>query len=141
MKLVRPISAAIAVALSTIPVRAGLWSRSDIPSIAESISNSNSTNPIPRKIGFLGFPRFVGIDVYGPLDLFNIVAFNTPNMTLSIIGETLDFIPAHVTNPDSGPLTWLKPTYTIDDDPDIDVLFIPGTLHVVFCSYTLDIWT
>ncbi|KAG8947323.1 hypothetical protein FRC00_009180 [Tulasnella sp. 408] len=81
--------------------------------------------PVPLKWGVLAFPRYVGLDAYGPLELLNIVAFNTPNMTLSIIAETMDFVPAHITN-SAGALTWVKPTYTIDQNPEIDVLLIPG---------------
>ncbi|KAG8946714.1 hypothetical protein FRC04_011492 [Tulasnella sp. 424] len=81
--------------------------------------------PVPLKWGVLAFPRYVGLDAYGPLELLNIVAFNTPNMTLSIIAETLDPVPAHITN-SAGPLTYVKPTYTIDQDPQLDVLLIPG---------------
>jgi hypothetical protein len=124
MKLATLFSTAVAVNFSILPALASYWSRSDAMSLAESISAS--TNPIPKKFGFLAFPRFVGLDAFGPLELFWVVAFNTPNMTLSIIAETMDFVPDHMSNPISGPLAWLKPTYTIDDDPDIDVLFVPG---------------
>jgi hypothetical protein len=124
MRLCTILSATVAVALLILPGHASFWSESDIRSITEAISRS--TNLMPKKFGFLAYPRFVGIDVYGPLDLFFIVAFNTPNMTLSVVAETMDFVPAHITNPVSGPLSWLKPTYSFDDDPDIDVLFIPG---------------
>ncbi|KAG8947322.1 hypothetical protein FRC00_009179, partial [Tulasnella sp. 408] len=81
--------------------------------------------PIPLKWGVLAFPQYFGLDVYGPLELLNIVAFNTPNMTLSIIAETMDFIPAQISGSPVG-LTWVKPTYTIDQNPEIDVLLIPG---------------
>ncbi|KAG9031703.1 hypothetical protein FS837_002912 [Tulasnella sp. UAMH 9824] len=81
--------------------------------------------PIPLKWGVLAFPRYVGLDAYGPLELLNVVAFSTPNMTLSIIAETMDPVPAYVSNSAVG-LTWMKPTYTIDQNPEIDVLLIPG---------------
>ncbi|KAL0950330.1 hypothetical protein HGRIS_010301 [Hohenbuehelia grisea] len=81
--------------------------------------------PIPLKWGVLAFPRFVGLDAYGPLDFLNIAAFSTPNMTLSVIAETLDPVPAHINGP-TGPVTFLKPTYTIDENPQLDVLLIPG---------------
>jgi hypothetical protein len=136
MKPATLLSATIAVALSSLPGRAAFWSESDIRSISEAISNS--ANTIPKKFGFLAYPRFVGTDVYGALDLFYMVAVNTPNMILSVIAETMDFVPAHAVNPVSGPLSWLKPTYTVDDDPDIDVLFIPGTSSVGSGSCTLD---
>lgn len=91
-----------------------------------SANGSHTTPPKPLKFGVLAFPKYVGLDAYGPLEILNIVAFSTPNMTLSIIAETLDPVPAHIVNPTSGPLTYMKPTYTIDQDPPLDVLIVPG---------------
>ncbi|KAG8777862.1 hypothetical protein FRC20_004038 [Serendipita sp. 405] len=93
---------------------------------ATVVLGTRPARTIPLKWGILAFPGFVGLDAYGPLEILNIAAFGTPNMTLSIVAETMDFVPAHITNPTSGALTWVKPTYTIDQDPPLDVLLIPG---------------
>ncbi|KAG8866068.1 hypothetical protein FS842_003631 [Serendipita sp. 407] len=93
---------------------------------ATAVLGTRPPKTIPLKWGILAFPRFVGLDAYGPLEILNIVAFNTPNMTLSIIAETMENVPALITNPTSGALSWIKPTYTIDQDPPLDVLLVPG---------------
>lgn len=123
------ISVAVAVTLSALPSYASFWPR---VATEDSKTISNSPAPIPKKFGVLAFPRFVGLDAYGPLELFNIAAFNTPNMTLSIVAETMDPVPAHITNPNSGPLTWVYPAHTFDQDPDLDVLLIPGMYNSIF---------
>jgi putative intracellular protease/amidase len=92
---------------------------------------------IPKSIGILALPRFVGLvgpcvsymscslmgsvqDAYGPIELLNIAAFSS-NLTLSIIGQTPDLVPSSVGNTSS-----LVPSYTFDQNPKIDVLIIPG---------------
>ncbi|CCA73181.1 hypothetical protein PIIN_07135 [Serendipita indica DSM 11827] len=82
--------------------------------------------PIPLRWGILGFPKFVGLDAYGPIEMLNIVKTLTPNMTLAIIAETMDPIPTHVLGDLGGPITLMKPTHTIYDKTPLDVLLIPG---------------
>ncbi|CCA71735.1 hypothetical protein PIIN_05670 [Serendipita indica DSM 11827] len=82
--------------------------------------------PIPLRWGVLAFPKYVGLDAYGPIEMLNIVKFLTPNMTIAVIAETMDPVPAHVVNDLGGPATLMQPTHTIYDNVTLDVLLIPG---------------
>ena len=82
--------------------------------------------PIPLRWGILGFPKFVGLDAYGPIEMLNIVKALTPGMTLAIVAETMDLIPTHVLGDLGGPITHMKPTHTFSDNAPLDVLLIPG---------------
>ena len=84
------------------------------------------SRPIPLKWGVLAFPKYVGLDAYGPIEILNIVKFATPNMTLAIIAETMDPVPAHVISDLGGSATYMQPTHTIYDNVTLDVLLIPG---------------
>ncbi|KAG8836074.1 hypothetical protein FRC17_010007 [Serendipita sp. 399] len=94
--------------------------------LVTAVVGTRPQKQLPLKWGVLAFPNFVGLDAFGPLELLQIAAFLTPNMTLSVVAETADYVPSHITNPISGGVTWMKPTYTIDQDPQLDVLLIPG---------------
>ena len=61
-------------------------------------------------------------DVYGPLEILNIVKAQTPNMTISIIGETKEPVPSHADSSAGVATSYLQPTYAIDEDPELDIL-------------------
>ncbi|KIM30421.1 hypothetical protein M408DRAFT_15445 [Serendipita vermifera MAFF 305830] len=82
--------------------------------------------PIPLRWGVLAFPQYVGLDAYGPLEMLYIVKYLTPNMTIAVIAETLDPVPATTFNDLDRPVTYMKPTHTIYDNVNLDVLLIPG---------------
>ncbi|KIM19620.1 hypothetical protein M408DRAFT_13395 [Serendipita vermifera MAFF 305830] len=82
--------------------------------------------PIPLRWGVLAFPKYVGMDAYGPLEMLNIVKFLTPNMTIAVIAETLDPVPAHILSDLDQSVSYMKPTHTIYDNVTLDVLLIPG---------------
>lgn len=94
---------------------------------------------IPKKWGILALPRFFGLvsvvfidpfmitgpvlqDVYGPLEILNIIKAQRPDMTISIIGETKELVPCHGNSEAGVPISYLQPTYAIDEDPELDVL-------------------
>ncbi|KAF9456817.1 class I glutamine amidotransferase-like protein [Collybia nuda] len=96
-------------------VRFSLWCI-----LAATCTAATSTPPLPQTIGILALPKFVGLDAYGPIELLNLAAFSS-NLSLSIIGQTLDLVSSSVGN-----TSGLIPSYTFDQDPKIDVLIIPG---------------
>jgi transcriptional regulator GlxA family with amidase domain len=91
---------------------------------------TNKTKPI--KLGVLLFPAFEMIDVFGPLDALQFLAFKT-RLELYMIStsSTLDPVssgPRSATmNPQNSSFgSLIQPTHTIFSPPDIDVLLVPG---------------
>ena len=81
----------------------------------------------------LVFPSFQALDVFGPLDALNLLAFQFP-INLSIIGPTLDPV---TTKPQSAAMNSqnsncsqsIVPTHTLGAPPeDLEVLIVPGGL-------------
>ncbi|KAG7138662.1 Isonitrile hydratase like protein [Verticillium longisporum] len=94
---------------------------------AASDAPANDTRPV--NFGMVLFTGFQALDVFGPLDIFNILSF-TQRINLHIIAPTLE--PVHTYppwNPGVGS-RWsesVNPTHTLADPPkDLDVLFVPG---------------
>ncbi|CAL3962895.1 hypothetical protein PZA11_000072 [Diplocarpon coronariae] len=101
-------------------------------------SETTAANPaptLPYRFGYVLFPGFQALDVFGPLDALNLLSL-TRNINLTLIAETLE--PVHTDR-----LEWLAsasnatfgeaivPTHTFDTAPaDIDVLVVPGGLGV-----------
>ncbi|KAI1474494.1 hypothetical protein K445DRAFT_316177 [Daldinia sp. EC12] len=98
----------------------------------------NITSPL--RIGYVLFPAFTSIDVFGPLNVLNLVSMNY-NMTLSLLSTDLQ--PVSVDRTIIGGIggvgsgmgavsaspnftEFILPTHTFDNAPDIDVLFVPG---------------
>jgi hypothetical protein len=70
-------------------------------------------------------------DVYGPLEILNIVGIQIPDMTISIIGETKEPVPSRGDSSAGVAISYLQPTYAIDEDPELDVLrTISGHLQI-----------
>ncbi len=94
-----------------------------------------TTGP-PKHYGMLLFQAFETLDVFGPLDALQILSRHY-KMDLSLISssDTLDPISTQPRAPGMNRLnsTFFQsvvPTHTINDAPDLDVLFIPGGLGV-----------
>jgi len=88
---------------------------------------SNTANEgVPKKWGILAFPKFVGLDVYGPLEILNLVGTQVAGVTVSIIGETKEPVPSCADSIAGVATSYLQPTYTMDEDPELDVLLVPG---------------
>lgn len=89
----------------------------------------NST-AVPRKFGMLVFPSWEHIDVWGPIQVFKIVA-RSYHLELAIIAETLDPVSSGPRAPkfnlvNSSFYPSITPTHTLTTAPNLDVLIIPG---------------
>ncbi|KAF2184093.1 class I glutamine amidotransferase-like protein [Zopfia rhizophila CBS 207.26] len=83
----------------------------------------------PKNFGVVLFPGFQSLDVFGPLDVLNILSTET-NLNLSILAATLDPVS---TKHKQGKISnsnfheSIVPTHTFDSAPkDLEVLLIPG---------------
>ncbi|KAI0380335.1 class I glutamine amidotransferase-like protein [Hypomontagnella monticulosa] len=91
----------------------------------------------PLRIGYLLFPAFTALDVFGPLNVLNLISIDH-NMTLSLIAKNLDPISVDRTvidgkvggmlgNSASPNFTeFVLPTHTLETAPELDVIFVPG---------------
>lgn len=78
-------------------------------------------------VGMVLFPGFQALDVFGPLDILNLLSRSEP-INLSLLSETLEPVS---TKPNPAPAfsnceQSVIPTHTLDSAPPLDVLFIPG---------------
>jgi len=88
---------------------------------------SNAVNEgIPKKWGILALPGFVGLDVYGPLEILNMVGTRMQDVTISVVGETKEPVPSCGNSIAGVATSYLQPNYAIDEDPELDALLIPG---------------
>ncbi|KAF5127082.1 Isonitrile hydratase [Metarhizium anisopliae] len=77
----------------------------------------------PSKFAVLLFDSFQALDVFGPLDVLNMLAMNN-TLELSIISTSLDPVTA-CTGPSIGQN--ILPTHDLHNSPeDIEVLLVPG---------------
>ncbi|KAF4555495.1 Hypothetical protein D9617_2g054560 [Elsinoe fawcettii] len=88
------------------------------------------TTTKPLNVAVLLFPAFQALDIFGPLDALNILAYTQP-LNLHILSRTLD--PVSTKPPTAGVGSSFHesvvPTHTFSSPPpDIDVLFVPGGL-------------
>ncbi|KAJ7019284.1 class I glutamine amidotransferase-like protein [Mycena alexandri] len=91
-----------------------------------------ATTNLPVSFGVVLFPAFQALDVFGPLDALNLLAFQYP-VNLSLIAGTLDPVS---TKPRSGAMNPMNsnfsesvlPTHTFATAPPLDVLIVPGGL-------------
>ncbi|KAI9158474.1 Isonitrile hydratase [Paramyrothecium foliicola] len=82
-----------------------------------------------RNYGFVLFQALDVIDVFGPLDVFQLMAHSVQQMNLHLIAATLDPVstaPVAMNRFNSSFWPVLTPTSTFDDDVDLDVLVVPG---------------
>lgn len=87
-------------------------------------------NDYPLRFGVALFPGFQALDVFGPLDVLNMVS-NTKPLQLSILVDTLDPVSTRLKNDSegSGPAIGqsIVPAYTFDNPPEnTQVLIVPG---------------
>lgn len=75
------------------------------------------------------FPGFQALDVFGPLDMLNMLAFNN-TITLSIVAPTLEPVSSGLVAMNLANSTMhesIVPTHTFKEPPtDLEVLFVPG---------------
>jgi transcriptional regulator GlxA family with amidase domain len=88
---------------------------------------------VPKNIGYVLFPSFDALDVFGPLDALNLLSLRR-QLNLSLIAETLEAVS---TKPRAAAMNKFNsnfgesvlPTHTFAGPPDdLDVLFVPGGL-------------
>ena len=81
-------------------------------------------------IGYIVFPTFQALDVFGPLDPLNMLSMTVP-LNLSIIGPSLSPVstrPTAMSTPSNFNES-IVPTHTFADPPaNLDVLIVPGGL-------------
>lgn len=87
---------------------------------------------LPKNYGMILYPGFQALDVFGTLDVLNILSLKT-ELNLSIIAATSDPVstqPDHMTGyPDSSFFERVVPTHSFRQPPeDLDVLIVPGGL-------------
>jgi hypothetical protein len=71
------------------------------------------------RYGYILYPGFAPLDVFGPLEALGELAFITPNLNLTIIAETLDPVPNGRTSFWVSPLNstvseFVVPTHTFE---------------------------
>lgn len=83
----------------------------------------------PTSYGYILFPGFQAIDVFGPLDALNTLSWSH-NITLSLIAKTLDPVSTQWRAPTivSTFGESILPTTTFATAPPLDVLIVPGGL-------------
>ncbi|EMR65550.1 putative family protein [Eutypa lata UCREL1] len=88
---------------------------------------SSSTSTPPKKFGVVLFPGFQALDVFGPLDILNLLSKYTPQLELYILSKTLYPVPTKAYVKGFEMSQSVVPTHTFDNAPDdIEVLLVPG---------------
>ncbi|KAF8148398.1 class I glutamine amidotransferase-like protein [Crassisporium funariophilum] len=84
----------------------------------------------PSRYAILLFPAFQALDVFGPLDILNSIAFFSSPLNLSLIAPTLDPVSTQPRMPTALSHNFSEsvvPTHTFAHPPsDIEVLIVPG---------------
>lgn len=89
---------------------------------------AQATGPEPLHIGYIVYPAFQALDVFGPLDALNVLSSVVP-LNLSIIGPTLDPVSTRVEGIPTPSFfnESVVPTHTFARPPEgLDVLIVPG---------------
>jgi putative intracellular protease/amidase len=108
----------------------GAWSYVRSLEYLLCLLNAAITDP-PVNYGIIIFPSFQALDVFGPLDILNMVSADSP-MSLSVIASTLEPVSTQLLNSTYNPAgsrfaQSIVPTHTFAHPPkDLDVLIVPG---------------
>ncbi|KZW00682.1 class I glutamine amidotransferase-like protein [Exidia glandulosa HHB12029] len=101
-----------------------------------STPTAAQASDLPVNIGFVVYPGFQALDVFGPLDPLNMLSMEVP-LKLSIIGPTLE--PVSTKAPPVVPTVSpdfaqsIVPTHTFASPPkDLDVLIVPGGAGLMY---------
>lgn len=89
-----------------------------------------NTTTLPVTFGAVLFQAMEMLDLVGPIDALQLVAYNR-HVNLHLIAATLDPVTTAPVSPSSNTYnsSWwptFQPTNTFDDDLDLDVLIVPG---------------
>ncbi|OTA57430.1 ThiJ/PfpI family protein, partial [Hypoxylon sp. EC38] len=88
----------------------------------------------PLRIGYVLYPAFQALDVFGPLDALNLASI-THNMTLSLVSNNMEPVSAGRAVVDGGILDssssphfteFVVPTHTFETAPAFDAIIVPG---------------
>lgn len=85
---------------------------------------------LPSRFGYLLFPGFQALDVFGPVDALNLLSWSHNN-TFAFLARTLDPVSTQVRDivfnkSNSTFAQSVLPTHTLDHPPPLDILIIPG---------------
>ncbi|KAF1986736.1 class I glutamine amidotransferase-like protein [Aulographum hederae CBS 113979] len=108
------------------------------PALAKELNLPLTSEKVPLNYALILFPGFQALDVFGPLDILNMIAQLIP-LNLYILGPTLDPISTSAFNNLSGAnfSQTLQPTHTFASPPsNIEVLLIPGGLGTLYPENT-----
>ena len=84
---------------------------------------------VPSRYGVLVYTTFQAIDVFGPMDAMNVLAWTHPQHTLAVIADSLAPVTTGNRTGPTGFAESVLPTHTFDAPPnDLEVLFVPGGL-------------
>ncbi|KAL2155364.1 hypothetical protein VTH82DRAFT_105 [Thermothelomyces myriococcoides] len=91
-----------------------------------------SEKPVPRRFGFVLPRAFDMVDVFGPLEVLQNLAFET-HLELALLARTLEPVttePSYAGMNKHNSSFWPRvlPTHTFADSPALDVLVVPGGL-------------
>ncbi|KAI1335339.1 class I glutamine amidotransferase-like protein [Xylariaceae sp. FL0016] len=85
-----------------------------------------SAEQTPTKFAVALFPGFQALDVFGPLDILNLLS-RSSRLELVILAETLDPVPTRSAESGHSIAQSVVPTHTFMNCPnDIEVLIVPG---------------
>jgi len=85
---------------------------------------------VPTRFGYVLFPGFEVLDVFGPLEALNLLPLQYA-INLTLIADTLSPVTNLGISPTSNPLNstfheFVLPTHTFETAPPLDVLIVPG---------------
>ena len=90
-------------------------------------AGDSPSGSLPVKFGVALFPGFQAIDVFGPIDAFNVMSWSH-EMNLSILAETLEPVTTLTKAAKTPFFETVNPTHTFENAPPIEVLLVPGGL-------------
>ncbi|KAI1779302.1 class I glutamine amidotransferase-like protein [Hypoxylon cercidicola] len=81
----------------------------------------------PTRFAVALFPGFQALDVFGPLDILNVLSRKTP-LSLRVLAATLDPVSTRTDGTGHSTGQAVVPTHTFadDGDDDVEVLLVPG---------------
>ncbi|OJZ83434.1 hypothetical protein ASPFODRAFT_195236 [Aspergillus luchuensis CBS 106.47] len=106
--------------------------------MTDSPTTTTTTTSPPLRIGVLLFPGFQALDVFGPLDVLNVLSWSTntntpdtlpsptPPISLTLLSTTLTPISTLPPSLPNALSQSILPTATLTSSPPLDVLLIPG---------------
>ncbi|KAJ5206081.1 hypothetical protein N7491_003299 [Penicillium cf. griseofulvum] len=81
--------------------------------------------PAPLRVGVVLFPGFQSMDVFGPMDCFNILS-QSHNVTLALLSSTLEPVTTKPPTCANAIGQSVVPTHTFSEAPSLDLLLVPG---------------